>query len=202
MSDSSSDSNSSDAGDERDNANFAREKRDVSGRWGAKEPPYFPLRRVVWPPPSTSSASRHATRQGNVGFGSKMQLFSKTGYFLAVYADGRVRGTRDENDPHTFLEIVEGGGLPEHVMIRGMLTNSYVAMDRTGRLYAEPDPNSTSAIFVESFQGSYNVYLSRNWAHLGWYLGIKKSGKFKRGPKTKLGQKAIRFLPRRTKFEQ
>lgn len=58
-----------------------------------------------------------------------------------------------------------------------------------------------AAIFIESFQGHYNTYLSRKYAHLGWYLGIKKSGKYKKGPKTAPWQKAVKFLPRRTKFE-
>lgn len=58
-----------------------------------------------------------------------------------------------------------------------------------------------STVFIEAFQGSYNTYLSRKYAHLGWYLGIRKSGKVKKGPKTAYGQKAIKFLPRRQRFE-
>lgn len=58
-----------------------------------------------------------------------------------------------------------------------------------------------ASVFIEDFQGSYNTYLSRKYAHLGWYLGIKKSGRFKKGPNTAYGQKAISFLPVRTKFE-
>lgn len=56
-------------------------------------------------------------------------------------------------------------------------------------------------VFIEDFLGSYNTYLSRKYAHLGWYLGIKKSGAFKKGPKTSYRQKAVQFLPRRSKFE-
>lgn len=58
-----------------------------------------------------------------------------------------------------------------------------------------------STIFLESFQGSYKTYLSKQYAHLGWYIGIKKSGRFKRDPKTKYGQKAIKFLSIRKRFE-
>ncbi|XP_030763423.1 fibroblast growth factor 1-like [Sitophilus oryzae] len=186
----------------------SRGKRDVwCGVGNTSRSPIFPLRRVVWPPtsnPQTSFRSGYVdprnARWGNPKLGSKMQLFSQTGYYLAVYPDGKVRGTRDAADPHSFLEIVSAG-LPEHVRIKGLLTNMYVAMNKKGRLYAESDPNSPATVFVESFQGSYNAYLSRAFAHLGWYLGIKKSGKFKKGPKTKYGQKAVKFLPNRSRFE-
>jgi fibroblast growth factor 1 len=59
------------------------------------------------------------------------------------------------------------------------------------------DVNEEGTVFVASIFGYYNTYLSRKYAHLGWYVGIKKSGKPKRGSKTKWGQKAIQFLPRR-----
>jgi hypothetical protein len=98
------------------------------------------------------------------------------------------------------LELISAG-YPGHVRIKGLLTNLYVAMDKKGRLYGEPDMMEDSTIFIESFQGSYNTYLSLKHAHLGWYLGIKKSGKYKRGSKTKYGQKAISFLPRRSRFQ-
>jgi fibroblast growth factor 1 len=145
-----------------------------------------------------------------------MQLYSKTRQHLAVYPDGVVRGTPDDNDLHSkpsnflffplqdavlaFLELISAG-YPGHVRIKGLLTNLYVAMDKKGRLYGEPDMMEDSTIFIESFQGSYNTYLSLKHAHLGWYLGIKKSGKYKRGSKTKYGQKAISFLPRRSRFQ-
>ncbi|XP_076262436.1 fibroblast growth factor 1-like isoform X2 [Rhynchophorus ferrugineus] len=167
-----------------------------------------PLRRIVWPPVNSSQSHLRSgyvditnAQWGNPTLGSKMQLFATTGFYLGVYPDGRVRGTKDDSDPHTFLEIVTGGLLPEHVKIKGLLTNMFVAMNKKGRLYAEPDPSAPSTVFIESFQGSYNAYLSRLYAHLGWYIGIKKSGKFKRGPKTKYGQKAVKFLPNRSRFQ-
>lgn len=69
--------------------------------------PHFPMvRRVVWPPPTTSSqpALRNAyldprsLPMGNPNMGSKMQLYCKTGFFLAVYPNGQVRGSREEDD--------------------------------------------------------------------------------------------------------
>jgi fibroblast growth factor 1 len=158
--------------------------------------------KITWPPPSPSSNWRQLrpVRFGNPLYGTKMQLYSKTRQHLAVYPDGVVRGTPDDNDLHTFLELISAG-YPGHVRIKGLLTNLYVAMDKKERLYGEPDMMEDSTIFIESFQGSYNTYLSLKHAHLGWYLGIKKSGKYKRGSKTKYGQKAISFLPRRSRFQ-
>ncbi|XP_050297677.1 fibroblast growth factor 1-like [Anthonomus grandis grandis] len=222
-----SDSSSDSDGDSADEQDFSkvnatrdslhnREKRNVSWCDNVQKitpsaPPMstFPMvRRVVWPPPSTSQPSfRNAYVDprnfplGNPYMGSKMQLYCRSGWFLAVYPDGKVRGSRDENDPYTYLERESGGLPPEHVKFRGLTTNLYVAMHKKGRLYGERDPNSPATVFIESFHGSYNNYLSRQYAHLGWYMGIKKSGKFKKGSKTKFGQRAIKFLPRRTRFE-
>ncbi|CAG9765210.1 unnamed protein product [Ceutorhynchus assimilis] len=213
LSESSSDDSDSSGEDEQDfsraGVSTSREKRNVSwcGVEDTNRPPspHFPMiRRVVWPPPSTSQPSfrtAYVDPKGNPKLGNRMQLYCKNGDFLGVYPDGRVRGTKDEADPHTFLERKTGGLLPEHVKLQGMLTHLYVAMDKKGRLYAEADAECPRAVFIESFHGSYNNYLSRHYAHLGWYIGLKKSGKFKKGPKTKFGQKAIKFLPRRTRFE-
>lgn len=56
-------------------------------------------------------------------------------------------------------------------------------------------------VFIESLKGQYNMYLSRHYAHLGWYVGLKRSGKVKKGSKTGHNQKACKFLPRRTNFQ-
>ncbi|CAH1106625.1 unnamed protein product [Psylliodes chrysocephalus] len=171
-------------------------------------PRHHPPVKVVWPPPSNATPSTSSSNQfrfsnvriGNPKLGAKMQLYCKTGHHLAIYPDGKVRGTGDENDLHTYLEL-SAAGYPGHVRIRGLLTNLYIAMDRRGRLYGEADPMMESTVFIESFQGSYTAYLSRRYAHLGWYIGIKRNGKIKKGPLTGYGQKAVKFLPRRHKFE-
>jgi len=41
--------------------------------------------------------------------------------------------------------------------------------------------------------GSYDAFLSRKYMHHGWWIGIKKNGRAKLGPKTFWGQKAIQF---------
>ncbi|RZC32117.1 FGF domain containing protein [Asbolus verrucosus] len=189
--------------DEIDEANLVKNRTKRSTTWCAVEDegaPFTP--KITWPPPSPSSDWRRLrpVRLGNPLYGTKMQLYSKTKHHLSVYPDGVVRGTPDDNDLHTFLKLTSAG-YPGHVRIKGLLSNLYVAMDKKGRLYGEPDMMEAATIFIESFQGSYNTYLSLKYAHLGWYIGIKKSGKCKRGPQTAYGQKAISFLPRRKRFQ-
>jgi fibroblast growth factor 1 len=47
--------------------------------------------------------------------------------------------------------------------------------------------------------GYYLNYLSKKYAHLGWYVGITKEGRAKNGKKTfyPWGQKAIQFVSRK-----
>ena len=53
-------------------------------------------------------------------------------------------------------------------------------------------------MFVERVLGAYIAYMSRHWAHHGWHVAIKKSGKVKNGKKTLYPwpQHAIKFLHR------
>ncbi|XP_044758526.1 fibroblast growth factor 1-like [Coccinella septempunctata] len=200
-------SSDSDSGSDEldDSAVNSREKREVSCCCNPS-PSHQGRRslRLEWPPPSTSSGTwrndlRHV-QFGNRRYGQQMQLYCRNGYFLGIYHHHGVRGTQNENDLHTYLELVNAGQ-PGHVRIKGTATNAYVGMDRKGRLYTEFNMNEESTVFIESLRGLYNIYLSRKYAHLGWYIGIKKSGNFKRGPKTGYTQKAIQFLPRRAKFQ-
>lgn len=76
-----------------------------------------------------------------------------------------------------------------------LLSRVYVAIDKRGNLYAENNMWIEGTVWIESYRGGYNTYLSRQHAHKKWYLGLKKSGKVKRGPKTAEKQKAVQFLP-------
>lgn len=157
---------------------------------------------IIWPPPSTSKNWPNLNHVNfvNPKFGTKLQLYSKTGCFLAIYHSHGVRGTRDENDLHTLLEIINAG-YPGHVRIKGTATNAFVGINSHGRLYTEIEEKEEATVFIESLQGSYNTYLSCKYAYLGWYIGLKKSGTPKIGQKTKFGQKSIMFLPTRHKIK-
>lgn len=64
---------------------------------------------VTWPPQPSSAGSSwpnlRPVKLGNPLYGTKMQLYSKTDHNLAVYADGDVRGTMDDNDLHSELQL-------------------------------------------------------------------------------------------------
>lgn len=52
--------------------------------------------------------------------------------------------------------------------------------------------------FLERLEENhYNTYMSQKHRAEQWYVGLKKNGKPKLGPRTHIGQKAIFFLPRR-----
>ncbi|XP_022906758.2 fibroblast growth factor 2-like [Onthophagus taurus] len=158
--------------------------------------------------PTPSSSSNHfneSTKKiklsfyGNPNFGNRMQLYSRTKHFLAIYPDGTVRGTQDQNDLHTYLELKNAGPVG-YVRIFGLLTNLYLAMDKNGRLYGENNMWIEGTVFVESLNSrQYKVYCSSLYSN--WYIGIKRSGKFKKGPQTGPHQKATEFLSVRDKFQ-
>lgn len=51
--------------------------------------------------------------------------------------------------------------------------------------------------FLEKLEENhYNTYMSQKYQDQGWYVGIKKNGRPKAGPRTHMGQKAVYFLPR------
>uniref|UniRef100_T1JCE8 Fibroblast growth factor n=1 Tax=Strigamia maritima TaxID=126957 RepID=T1JCE8_STRMM len=58
------------------------------------------------------------------------------------------------------------------------------------------DENEEGTVFVEAYQDGWNTYLSRKYAHFGWYLAINKVGKARAGHKTSFNHKSIMFLPR------
>ena len=55
-------------------------------------------------------------------------------------------------------------------------------------------------VSVAHYSGGYYLnYLSKKYAHMGWYVGITKQGRAKNGKKTfyPWGQKAIQFVSRK-----
>lgn len=60
---------------------------------------------LKWPPDQNSQwRNLRPVQRGYFRLGNKMQLYSRTKYFLAVYPDGIVKGTKDPNDLHSNLE--------------------------------------------------------------------------------------------------
>uniref|UniRef100_A0A3B5LGJ2 Fibroblast growth factor n=1 Tax=Xiphophorus couchianus TaxID=32473 RepID=A0A3B5LGJ2_9TELE len=109
------------------------------------------------------------------------------GYHLQILADGTVRGERDDT-----LRIFH----PGVVVIRGTAAERYLAMSAEGRLYGSSTVTE-ECYFVENLEENYyNTYKSQKYQDSSWYVGLKKNGRTKLGPRTHIGQKAIFFIPR------
>ncbi|NXG32236.1 FGF1 factor, partial [Dromaius novaehollandiae] len=123
----------------------------------------------------------------------KLLYCSNGGHFLRIRPDGRVDGTRDRGDLHIRLQLsAESVG---EVYIRGTQSGQYLAMDTNGLLYGSRLP-SDECLFLERLEENhYNTYASKKHADKRWFVGLKKDGRSKAGPRTHGGQKAILFLP-------
>ena len=115
-------------------------------------------------------------------------------FSLIIEDDGKVRGVPDEFHKNAVMEFTPSNP-PGAFRIRGVESGLYLAMDSKGRLYGQKDALNEDALFTEHSQGEFFVYLSVRYAHLGWHVGIKRSGKAKKAVKTVYPseQKAIQF---------
>ncbi|XP_047441485.1 putative fibroblast growth factor 1 [Mugil cephalus] len=116
------------------------------------------------------------------------------GHHLQILPDGTVTGQRDDGDVHTVLRLkaVDRGV----VVIQGAEAQRYLAMSDEGRLYSSPTIADECYFLEKLEENHYNTYQSQKYQDRGWYVGLKKNGKPKLGPRTHIGQKAIFFLPR------
>ncbi|KAK5620401.1 putative fibroblast growth factor 1 [Crenichthys baileyi] len=116
------------------------------------------------------------------------------GYHLQVLPDGTVQGQRDEQDVHTVLKLqaVDRGC----VVIQGTAAERYLAMSAEGRLYASSTLTDECYFLEKLEENHYNTYQSQKYQDNSWYVGLKKNGRTKVGPRTHIGQKAVFFIPR------
>ncbi|CAG7816307.1 unnamed protein product [Allacma fusca] len=148
--------------------------------------PAFP---IVFPDGTTGRPKKRIRR-----------LYCKTGYDIGVFPNGKVAGIKSPRNKYGNLEF-ESAGLNGEIRIKGVTTGFYVTMTPKGKVLGQPLPNSRGTIWVETKIATGTTYmslLSLDYAHHGYYLAIKKSGKPKPGPKTAhpYPQKAISFLTR------
>ncbi|XP_056328920.1 putative fibroblast growth factor 1 [Danio aesculapii] len=120
------------------------------------------------------------------------------GFHLQILADGTVAGAADEN-AYSILRIKATS--PGVVVIEGSETGLYLSMNEHGKLYASSLVTDESYFLEKMEENHYNTYQSQKRGE-NWYVGIKKNGKMKRGPRTHIGQKAIFFLPRQVEQEE
>ncbi|XP_077970853.1 uncharacterized protein LOC144425219 [Styela clava] len=134
----------------------------------------------------------------NVGDRRLKRLYCRTGYILQIRSNGRVDGTYDHRSKlgEMLIQTVSKG----LVRIQSRATGLFLAMTRSGKLYATEvyDPNRSN--FVEKVEeGWYNTY--SNWISPSdkrqrkSYVGISKHGKPKKGTRISYTSKSAHFLP-------
>uniref|UniRef100_A0A3B4AWI2 Fibroblast growth factor n=1 Tax=Periophthalmus magnuspinnatus TaxID=409849 RepID=A0A3B4AWI2_9GOBI len=110
------------------------------------------------------------------------------GHHLQLLPDGTVQGQRDDGD----LRAVDIGV----VVIFGQEAGLYLAMNSDGRLYSCPTVHEECHFLEKLEENHYNTYRSKKYKDMNWFVGLKKNGRPKLGPRTHIGQKAVFFLPR------
>ncbi|XP_060096514.1 fibroblast growth factor 1 isoform X2 [Heteronotia binoei] len=121
----------------------------------------------------------------------KLLYCSSGGHFLRIRPDGKVDGTRDRNDQYIRL-LLTAENIGE-VYIKSTESGQYLAMDDNGLLYGSLP--TEECLFLEKVEeNNYNTYRSKKHEDKNWFVGLKKNGKSKLGPRTHRGQKAILFL--------
>ncbi|XP_063281432.1 fibroblast growth factor 5 [Pelobates fuscus] len=121
------------------------------------------------------------------------------GFHLQIHPDGRVNGSHEANH----LSILEIFAVSQGIVgIRGVFTNTFLAMSKKGKLHATPR-FSDECKFMERYQeNSYNTYASAIYrtekTGRRWYVALNKRGKAKRGcsPRVKPQHISTHFLPR------
>ncbi|XP_061472980.1 fibroblast growth factor 1 isoform X2 [Rhineura floridana] len=151
----------------------------------------------------------------------KLLYCSNGGHFLRILPDGKVDGTMDRNDRYRAqgskqqaiqhhknnsikdvewersllkVQLLLSAENVGEVYIKSTESGEYLAMDANGRLYGSLP--TEECLFLERIEENhYNTYTSKMHTDKKWFVGLKKNGKSKLGPRTHYGQKAILFLP-------
>ncbi|XP_006003277.1 fibroblast growth factor 1 [Latimeria chalumnae] len=124
---------------------------------------------------------------------AKLLYCSNGGYFLRIPPDGKVEGIRERSDKYIQLQMnAESLGM---VSIKGVEAGQYLAMNTNGLLYGSQSLTEECLFMEKMEENHYNTYRSKTHADKNWYVGIRKNGSIKPGPRTHIGQKAVLFLP-------
>ncbi|XP_064164527.1 fibroblast growth factor 10a [Anguilla rostrata] len=130
--------------------------------------------------------------QGDV---RRRKLFSFQKFFLRIDRSGRVNGTKSKDDPFSILEIksVEVGV----VVIKGLSSNYYLAINKKGDLYGAKDYVTDCNLKERIEENGYNTYASAEWRNRKrpMFVGLSANGKPMRGKKTRRKNTATHFLP-------
>ncbi|XP_049636854.1 fibroblast growth factor 3 [Suncus etruscus] len=135
----------------------------------------------------------------------RRKLYCATKYHLQLHPSGRVNGSL-ENSAYSILEItaVEVG----IVVMKGLFSGRYLAMDQRGRLYASETYNPECEFVERLHELGYNTYASRRYRSAPsapcqpgsterlWYVSVNGKGRPRRGSRTRRTQRSSLFLPR------
>lgn len=125
----------------------------------------------------------------------RRKLFSFHKYFLKIDKNGKVSGTKKENDPFSILEIksVEVGV----VAINAMNSNYYLAMNKQGKIYGAKEFGVDCKLKERIEENGYNTYASLQWKNKGkqMFVALNGKGSPKKGQKTQRKNTAAHFLP-------
>lgn len=85
------------------------------------------------------------------------------------------------------------------VVIKGVESEYYLAMNKSGKVYAKKLRNEDCNFEEMILENHYNTYASAKWRHTGkrMFVAINNKGIPMKGKKSKKGQKASHFLPMR-----
>lgn len=124
------------------------------------------------------------------------KLFSYQKFFLRIGKDGRVNGTKREDDPYSILEIrsVDVGV----VAIRGISSNHFLAITKGGRLYGATKFGPDCRLNETIEENRYNTYASAVWTtkkNKSMFVGLNSKGQPVKAKKTKRKNGATHFLP-------
>ncbi|XP_008554491.1 fibroblast growth factor 1 [Microplitis demolitor] len=138
---------------------------------------------ILWDPRSSVD---------NPAYGCRLiKFFCRTGYHLTVSPAGFVRGQTNINDQIALFNVTSVSfGV---IRIQNPETGHYLAFNKKGHLYGELKHNKDNTEWEQWSIGNYEAFRSRKYAKESWWIGIKKNGRPKSGPKTAWGQKAIQF---------
>ncbi|NP_001039323.1 fibroblast growth factor 10b precursor [Danio rerio] len=145
---------------------------------------------------STSTSGRHARSyvhlQGDV---RQRRLFSFQKFFLRIGKDGKVNGTKSEDDPYSILEItsVDVGV----VAIRGLGSNLYLAISKKGELFGVRNYGTNCRLKERIEENGYNTYASAKWKNnkRQIFVSLSAHGRPLRGRKNRRKNTATHFLP-------
>uniref|UniRef100_A0AAZ3RSK3 Fibroblast growth factor n=1 Tax=Oncorhynchus tshawytscha TaxID=74940 RepID=A0AAZ3RSK3_ONCTS len=126
------------------------------------------------------------------------RLYSRTGFYLQMQADGTIDGTKDEDNSHAVFNLIPVG--LRVVAIQGVQTKLYLAMNNDGFLYTSehftPECKFKESVF-ENYYVTYSSMLYRQQqSGRAWYLGLNKEGVIMKGNHVKKNKPAAHFIPK------